>query len=163
MAVGVHEPRHQEPARAVDHPHIRTGSAECVRFGGGRRDQGDAVARDAHPPRKGARFVPGRRHRQNRCVAEKCCHIERIIIITSSCRRLPANGQQLPPTPPGPRRGRNSNRDRQQGGKAKTPDKPPYLPCLYFTFTLSVLIFRGGASIELPCTVITSRPSTEFE
>lgn len=80
----------------------------------------------------------------------------------------PASGEQLSSSSPRRGRNRNRNRDRQQGarrqgGKAKTPDKPPYLPCLYFTFTLSVLIFRGGASIELPCTVITSRPSTEFE
>ena len=35
---------------------------------------------------------------------------------------------------------------------------------LYFTFTFSVLTFpRGCPSIELPCTVITSRPSTELE
>lgn len=34
---------------------------------------------------------------------------------------------------------------------------------LIFIFTSPVLTLRGPGSIELPCTVITSRPSTEFE
>ncbi len=43
------------------------------------------------------------------------------------------------------------------------PERQSYLSFLYFIFTSPVLTLRGSGSIELPCTVITSRPSTEFE
>ena len=84
MAMRIHKARHQEPARAVDDPHAGTAGAERVGFGAGRSDERDAVARDAHSPREGSGFVPGRRHRQDRCVGKQDVHI--ICISLSLCR-----------------------------------------------------------------------------
>ena len=84
VAVGIDKPRHQQPARAVDDPHAGIAGAERVGFGAGRSDERDAVARDAHSPREGSGFVPGRRHRQDRCVGKQDVHI--ICISLSLCR-----------------------------------------------------------------------------
>ena len=68
MAVGVHQPRHEEFAPAVDlpEPGMRRAERRSVGFRG--CHQRDAVAFGAHPARKGPGFVAGGRHRQHRRV-----------------------------------------------------------------------------------------------
>ena len=72
-----------------------------------------------------------------------------------------------PPKPSSPRKPETTSPRKPETTSPRKPRPGPerqsYLSFLYFIFTSPVLTLRDPGSIELPCTVITSRPSTEFE
>ena len=75
VAMGVHQPRHDQPPPAVDLPQAGMRRAELRRGRFVGRHQRDAVARDAHRSGEGVRPLRGGGHRQHRRIRKKRSHI----------------------------------------------------------------------------------------